>query len=389
MTVELSNFSFPTSIVFGPGAIKTLPDIVKDLKMNNPLLVTDPGLRKTDAYAAVETVLKESHTAYTLSIHVHPNPVEDDVERSGTVFRDNGCDGIIGLGGGSALDTAKAVAVRVTHEGPLTSFEAQIGGYKKITGPLPPIITIPTTAGTGSEVGRAAVIAVPELGRKIIVFSPLLMPKKTIADPELTIGLPPTLTAWTGMDAFTHNLESLTAPIYHPLCDAIAVGGLEQVIAYLERAVKNGTDLEARGGMMMAAMMGAIAFQKDLGAAHSLAHPLSTEFGMQHGLANALCLPPVMRFNVEAAAKHYARLAGLFGLPVHDMPEIEAANAAVGAVENLNQRIGITQKLRDFGIPEDALPKLAKKAFADSCHLTNPRPCTEDILLQLYKEAWS
>ncbi len=388
MTTELSNFSFPTSIVFGAGAVKTLPDCLKELGIKKPLLVTDPGLRKTDAYSAVESVLNEANADYALSTHVHPNPVGDDVEQSGAVFRKNGCDGIIGLGGGSALDTAKAVAVRVAHEGPLTTYEAQFGGYEKITGPLAPIIAIPTTAGTGSEVGRAAVISAPELGRKIIIFSPLLMPKKTIADPELTVGLPAPLTASTGMDAFTHNLESYTAPIFHPLCDSIALGGLELVIKFLERAYKDGTDLEARGGMMMAAMMGAIAFQKDLGAAHSLAHPLSTEFGMQHGLANAICLPPVMRFNREAASKHYARLAGLFGLPINEMSELDAASAAIEAVENLNRKIGITQRLRDCGMPEDALPMLSKKAFEDSCHLTNPRPCTEENLLQLYKDAY-
>nr|HQH72778.1 iron-containing alcohol dehydrogenase [bacterium] len=319
---------------------------------------------------------------------VHPNPVEDDVEQAGARFRKDGCDGVIGLGGGSALDVAKAVAVRVTHDGPLSRYEAQTGGYKLITGPVPPVIAIPTTAGTGSEVGRSAVITIPALGRKIVIFSPLLMPKRAIEDPELTVSLPPLLTASTGMDAFTHNLESLTCPVFHPICDAVALGGLELVIKYLERAVKNGLDLEARGNMMIAASMGAMAFQKDLGAAHSLAHPLSAEYGMQHGMANAVCLPAVMRFNREAAAKEYARVAALFGVNTHGMADIDAADRAIEAVIGLNQRIGIPARLRDCGIPEEGLEKLADKALEDSCHLTNPRPCTREDLLRLYRESW-
>ena len=222
------------------------------------------------------------------------------------------CDGVIGLGGGSAIDVAKAVVVMARHEGALADLEAQAGGMDRMTGPYDPIIAVPTTAGTGSEVGRSSVITSHQLGRKIIIFSPWLMPKRAILDPELTVSLPPFLTAATGMDAFTHCLESLTCPTFHPLCDAIAIHGLELVIRYLERATRDGNDIEARGNMQVAAAMGAIAFQKDLGATHSLAHPLSTAFGLHHGLANALCLPAVMRFNLEAAVPHYARLARLF-----------------------------------------------------------------------------
>ena len=217
------------------------------------------------------------------------------------LYRSAGCDGVIGLGGGSAIDVAKAVVVMARHEGALADLEAQAGGMDRMTGPYDPIIAIPTTAGTGSEVGRSSVITSHQLGRKIIIFSPWLMPKRAILDPELTVSLPPFLTAATGMDAFTHCLESLTCPTYHPLCDAIAIHGLELVIRYLERATRDGKDIEARGNMQVAAAMGAIAFQKDLGATHSLAHPLSTAFGLHHGLANALCLPAVMRFNLETA----------------------------------------------------------------------------------------
>lgn len=385
---ELTTFSFPTSIVYGPGSRNQLGDILKEQRIQKPLLVTDPGLVKTEAYTLIEQTLQRQNIDFVLATDVHPNPIEEDIETCGEIFKQNKCDGIIGLGGGSAMDAAKVIAVRVSHEGDIKEYEAQVGGYAKIKGPLAPIITIPTTAGTGSEVGRAGVITSHALGRKVIIFSPLLMPKKAVIDPELTVGLPPHLTAATGMDAFTHNLESLTSPEFHPLCDAIAVGGLELCIRFLERAVRDGGDLEARGNMMIAAIMGAVAFQKDLGAAHSLAHPLSTEFDVHHGLANAICLPATMRFNREAATAHYARVASLFGRPVHAMTGLEAADAAVEEVEALIKRIGITQRLRDFSVPEESLEMLSHKAFDDSCHKTNARPCTQQDLLKLYKEVW-
>jgi alcohol dehydrogenase class IV len=274
------------------------------------------------------------------------------------------------------------------HDGALTELEWQAGGMERMKGPYDPILTIPTTSGTGSEVGRSSVITSHKLTRKIIIFSPLLMPKRAILDPELTVELPPHLTAATGMDAFTHCLESLTCPVFHPLCDAIAIHGLELCVRYLERAVRNGRDIEARGYMQAAATMGAIAFQKDLGATHSLAHPLSTEFGLNHGLANALCLPAVMRFNVEPASIHYARLATLFDARAGMMARAEAAARSVEEVESMIARIGITRGLRNHGVPRESLGPLSAKAFEDSCHKTNIRPCTPGDLMRLYEESW-
>ena len=385
---DITRFSFPTIVVFGPGAIQQLPECLSEAGIKKPLLVTDPGLKQTEAYSKVTKALKGANIEFGVFAGVHPNPLDEDVENSAKIYQSEGCDGVIGLGGGSALDTAKVVAVRAKHEQPLSDFEAQAGGYKLITNQLPPIIAIPTTAGTGSEVGRGAVITVPSLGRKVLIFSPMLMPTRTIVDPELTVSLPPFLTAATGMDAFTHNLESLTAPIFHPICDAIAVGGIELVWKYLERAVTDGTDIEARGNMMIAAMMGAIAFQKDLGATHSLAHPLSSEFNLHHGLANAVCLPAVMRFNRDAALEQYTRVASIMGIDVRDMSQTEAADKAAEETAALNKRIGLPSQLRDCKVPEDALPGLSKKAFEDSCHLTNPRTCTQEDLLRLYQESW-
>ncbi len=388
MFEEISTFSFPTKIVFGCGAVRRLPQCLQETGIRKPLIVTDPGLRCTTVFDAVASALRGATVPHEVFDRVHGNPVEEDVLESTGLYRSGGCDGAVGLGGGSSLDVAKAVVVMARHQGALAELEAQAGGMDRMTGPYDPIIAIPTTAGTGSEVGRSAVITSHKLGRKIIIFSPWLLPKRAILDPELTVGLPPFLTAATGMDAFTHCLESLTCPVFHPLCDAIAIHGLELVVRYLERATRDGRDIEARGNMQVAATMGAIAFQKDLGATHSLAHPLSTEFGLNHGLANALCLPAVMRFNQEVAASHYARLAAMFGVPVHQLSQREAAARSVSEVEAMIGRIGITRGLRHHKVPQDKLEDLSQKAFEDSCHKTNIRPCTRADLLKLYEESW-
>ncbi len=385
---KIATFSFPTRIVFGVGATRVLPACLEEIGVRRPFVVTDPGLRAAPPFKTVESALQDGGVRYELFDGVHPNPIEEDVVEAAKAYRAADCDGVVGLGGGSAMDVAKATVVIARQEGTLADFEAQSGGMDRLAGPYDPIIAIPTTAGTGSEVGRSAVITSHKLKRKIIIFSPWLMPKRAILDPELTVSLPPFLTAATGMDAFTHCLESLTCPVYHPLCDAIAIHGLELVIRYLERATHDGRDIEARGNMLVAASMGAIAFQKDLGATHSLAHPLSTEFGLHHGLANALCLPAVMRFNLDAAAPHYARLARLYrGSDSNEPNHREAANA-VSMVEVMIEGLGIKRGLRNHGVPRESLEGLSQSAFADSCHKTNIRPCTQDDLLRLYRESW-
>jgi alcohol dehydrogenase class IV len=384
---EITSFSFPTRIVFGRAAVRRIPACLQETGIRKPLVVTDPGLRASPAFGALVSAL--TGISYEVFDQVHGNPVEEDLQGAVELYRRAGCDGVIGLGGGSAIDVAKAVVVMARHEGPLADLEAQAGGMDRITGPYDPIIAVPTTAGTGSEVGRSSVITSPKLGRKIIVFSPWLMPKRAILDPELTVSLPPFLTAATGMDAFTHCLESLTCPVYHPLCDAIAIHGLELVIRFLERATREGQDIEARGNMQVAAAMGAIAFQKDLGATHSLAHPLSTAFGLHHGLANALCLPAVMRFNLPAATPYYARLSRLFDGGGHGEADAEAAAKSIGQVEGMIDRLGIRRGLRNHGIPRESLESLSVSAFADSCHKTNIRPCTQQDLFKLYEESWT
>lgn len=388
MFEKITTFSFPTRIIFGVGATRQVPGCLEENGAHRPLVVTDPGLRAAPPFKAVVSALQGGGVHYEVFDGVHPNPVEEDVVKAAETYRSAGCDSVIGLGGGSAIDVAKATVVMAREEGTLADFEAQAGGMDRLKGPYDPIIAIPTTAGTGTEVGRSSVITSQKLRRKIIIFSPWLMPRRAILDPELTVSLPPSLTAATGMDAFTHCLESLTCPVYHPICDAIAIHGLELIIRYLERATRNGQDIEARGNMLVAASMGAIAFQKDLGATHSLAHPLSTEFGLHHGLANALCLPAVMRFNLDAAAPHYARLARLYRDSNSKETESREAAAAVQLVEGMIERLGIQRGLRNHGVPRKVLEGLSKSAFADSCHKTNIRACTQDDLLRLYQESW-
>ncbi len=388
MFENITTFNFPTRIVFGRGAVRQLPSCLAETGIRKPMIVTDPGLRATPVLATVIAVLTEAGIPHEVFAEVHGNPIEDDVIQSAAQYRAAGCDGAIGLGGGSALDVSKAMVAMARHDGDITELDAFNGGVQRITGPLDPIIAIPTTSGTGSEVGRSAVVTVRKLGRKIFIFHPQLLPQRAILDPELTVGLPGALTAATGMDAFTHCLESYTCPVFHPICDAIAIHGLELVIRYLERATRNGQDIEARGNMQVAATMGAIAFQKDLGAAHSLAHPLSTEFGLNHGLANALVLPAVMRFNIEPAQSHYARLAGLFGVETAKLSRAEAAARAVVEVEALIDRLGLQRGLRNHKVTRESLPMLARKAFDDPCHQTNIRSSTADDLLKMYEASW-
>lgn len=385
---QTGSFSFPTQISFGPGTVRQLAEHLEEAGIVSPLVVTDPGLRDSGVWGVVKDALEGSGVSFTLFSGIEANPREANVEDALEAYRHGKCDGVIGLGGGSSLDVAKVIPVLIANDGPLARYDVQDGGNTDIKGPLPPVIAIPTTAGTGSEVGRCSVITSESLGRKFMVCHPLMMPKMVILDPELTVGLPATLTAYTGMDAFTHNLEALTVRVFHPMCDAIALKGIELVAQNLECAVKNPGDLNARGYMMIAAMMGAVAFQKDLGAAHSLSHALSSVCGMQHGLANAICIVPVMKFNVGVAAAEYALVARCFGINTFDMPDREAAEKAIEAVAELNGRIGIPGSLAQAGVKREQLVTLSRKAFEDGCHLTNPRPCTEKDLLMLYEEAF-
>ena len=387
MANTLSTFSFPTRIVFGSGAIRELGNEAQRLGIERPLLVTDPGVLQCGLAERVITQAQCAGLALRLFSEVSPNPVEKNVLDGLESYRQGNCDAVIGLGGGSPLDTAKAIRLAATHALPLDQYDDQLNGGDKIGANLPPMVAIATTAGTGSEVRRSAVIILKSTNRKTVIFSPHLMPNVALADPELTLGMPPAITAGTGLDALTHNLEAYLALGYHPMCDAIALEGTELALRYLSRAVHQGRDLEARTNMLMAAMMGAVAFQKGLGVVHSLAHPLSSMANLHHGTTNGILLPHVLEFNWESSIDRPRDLALAMELDVSHRPASGAADAVIARVRKLLDEVGIPSHLAAFGVTREMIPALAKKAMEDACHLSNPRPCTEADMAALYEQA--
>ncbi len=365
-------FSFPTQIVFGVGALQELPRRLTELGVHRPLVVTDAGLVATSSFRRFEAV---AASRWQIFSGVHPNPSVADVEAATAAFQSGQCDAVIALGGGSALDVGKVIRLRLKRpEKSLAKFD-----FNADWSGLAPCITIPTTAGTGSEVGRSSVIIMDH--RKTGVFHPALLADLVILDPELTRGLPASLTAATGADALTHCIESFTSPVVHPLCDGIALEGIHLLVQSLALAVKNGDDLAARGRLQLAAMMGGIAFQKDLGATHSLAHPLSSLCGLHHGTANALCLPLVMEWNAVRVPGLYRRVGIACGL---DQP---GDTATIQFIRALLAEIGLPPGLRAHGVNESHLDALTTQAFEDRCHLTNPVPVTREDLRKLYQRA--
>lgn len=375
----ISTFSFPTKIVFGAGALDSLSAAVKEIGGKRPLLVTDKGLVASGIVAQVEEKFKQAHFNYAAFDEVASNPIEDNVIAGVACYKNEGCDCIVAVGGGSPLDMGKAIALMSTHAWPMEQYDDKIDGWQRITANVPRVITIPTTAGTGSEVGRSTVITLKSTQRKTVIFSPYLMPRVAICDPTLTLNLPAKLTAATGMDALTHCLEAYVAKGFHPMCDGIALQGLKLIGRSLLRAVENGEDLDARSDMMMAASMGAVAFQKGLGVCHSLAHPLSSIAGLHHGLANAIMLPYVLKFNQSVVAERFAEVAAaLKGDHTRDAADI---------ISEMNSRLGIPEKLSEVGVQREQIPALTEQAFDDACHLLNPRPVTREDLRALYEAA--
>ena len=331
----------------------------------------------------VQQVLEAAGLAVAVFDKVDPNPVESNVSSGVAAFKAHKADFIVSLGGGSPLDVGKLIALKSTHDRPLHEYDDAIGGDALITSNVPPIITVPTTAGTGSEVGRSGVVTLEATGRKTVIFSPYFMAKVAILDPELTATMPARITAATGFDALTHCLEAYCSLGDHPMADAIALGGLELCAKSLARAVESaskllekGSDFEARGDMMKAAMMGAVAFQKGLGACHSLAHPLSSEKHLHHGLSNALCLPAVVEFNDDAIHPKLERIRGILSPQAKSLAE---------GLRAIRARIGLPGGLRAEGVTESDIPKLAEKAIEDACHRCNPKPVTKNDLAKLYE----
>jgi 4-hydroxybutyrate dehydrogenase len=376
MAEPLVTWSFPTTIAFGAGAVSAVAGHVKRLGAARALVVCDAGVVRVGIAERVRGLLEAGGVSASVFDKVDANPVEKNVFDGVAAYRGHGAACIVSVGGGSPLDAGKLIALKVTHDRPLADYDDAIDGGNLIGANVPPIVTIPTTAGTGSEVGRSGVVTLAATGRKTVIFSPHLLAKVALLDPELTRSMPPRVTAATGFDALTHCLEAYCSIGDHPMADAIAIGGLELCARHLSAAVDRGDDLGARGGMMKAAMMGAVAFQKGLGACHSLAHPLSSEKGMHHGLANALCLPAVVDFNQAAAAERLDRVRAILD------PQAKTCGDALRA---LRRRVGLPEGLRAEGVDEGDIAKLGQKAIEDACHRSNPRPVTREDLEALYR----
>lgn len=377
-----SIFTFPNRVLFGAGASGWLAAELDRLGMHRPLIVTDPGLLATGLVGRVIAPLGESAVVHSA---VQANPTEADVLSGLERYREAGCDGIVGLGGGSPIDAAKAIRLLVGHPGRLADYDLTQGGIDRIRPEMPPMIAIPTTAGTGSEAGRGALIQLPQTGRKTIVLSPHLLPSSAICDPELTLGLPPVLTAATGMDALTHCVESFLSPTFHPICDGIAVEGLRSIFKGLETAVNDGSNLEARSAMMMGALLGGISFHKGLGVVHSLSHALGSEGRAHHGTLNAILLPHGLRFNRSAASPRIAELARRMGLGRSG----DAEGHLITLTELLLARLPLPRRLGDVpGLARDQIPHYARLAMLDHCHRTNPRPCSQADFEELLQRAW-
>jgi alcohol dehydrogenase class IV len=378
--MAISQFNFPTIIRFGAGAIAELPDYLKKNNLNHPLIVTDPTVAQLGFFKAIVSDLKAKGFAVDIFSDIHKNPVKSDVYKGGDAWDQTGSDCIIGIGGGAALDVARAIVLRVNHREDLFKYDDLIGGDIYVTNDVPHFITIPTTSGTGSEVGRSAIIADDVTHQKKILFSPKLLARIVFADPMLTMELPPFITAATGMDALTHNMEAFLAKNYHPLADGIALEGMRLAALSLETAT-NRPDVESRSNMLMASMMGAIAFQKGLGVVHSMAHPLSSLLDTHHGLANAVNIPYGLRYNIAGFEDRFRRMARTLEL------KDESGEAVIQYLFDLNTKIGIPHRLRDIGVKEEHLETLADLAFADFAHPNNPKPVSRADFRVLYGEA--
>ena len=385
--LSVVELSWPTRVVLGPGALARLPAHLARLGVRRPLVVTDAGVVKAGLAARVHATLEAAGLRAERFEDVQPNPTDRDAAEGLAAYRRGGCDGLVAVGGGSSIDAAKLVQLLTTHEPPLSRYDDAAGGDRFVRDDLPPLVAIPTTAGTGSEVGRSGVATLPDTGRKTVIFSPYLMPRVAICDPELTAALPPRLTATTGMDAFTHGLEAYLAAGFHPLADAVALDAVRRAARSLPVAVSSPGDLHARTDMMVAAMEGAMAFQKGLGAAHALAHALTPIAGLHHGLANAVVLPAVVAFVRPAAGPRLAQVAIAMGADPR-AGEAALADGAAAQVRALAAGVGIPGRLRDAGVREEDLPRVAASAIQDASHRTSPRPCTERDLLAIARAAF-
>ena len=377
-----ANWNYPTNIKAGAGRVKELPGLCRDMGMQSPLLVTDPGLAELPMIAQVMDMLKAAKLSPGLYTAIKSNPNGENVAEGVSCYGDNGHDGVIAFGGGSALDAAKAIALMVGQDRPLWDFEDIGDNWTRVNvAGMAQVIALPTTAGTGSEVGRAAVITDRENHVKRIIFHPSMLPSQVILDPQLTVGLPASLTAATGMDALSHNLEALCSPFYHPMADGIAVEGISLVHRYLARAVADGSDIEARTQMLVCSSMGATAFQKGLGAMHALAHPLGALYDAHHGTLNAILMPYVLKANRSAIEEKINRLNRYLGL----------ANSGFDGfldwVVELRAQLGIPHALAAINIDDRDSETVGRMAVADPSAGGNPINLRNEDYQRIFQDA--
>ena len=378
----IGNWNYPTAIRFGAGRISELPDACRVLGMERPLLVTDPGLAGLPMIANAMADCRSAGLGCDLFADVQGNPVAANVTAGVDAFRAGGHDGVIAFGGGSALDVGKAVALMVGQTRPIWDFEDREDWFTRVNvGGMAPVVAVPTTSGTGSEVGRASVITDERDHTKKIIFHPRMLPALVIADPELTLGLPPNITAAVGMDALSHNLEAFCSPFYHPLAQGVALEGMRLVKEWLPLACQQGGNLTARAHMMAASTMGASAFQKGLGAMHAMSHPCGAVLNTHHGLTNAVVMPYVLVFNRSAIDERMTALARYLDLP---QPSFQAVLDWVLA---LRKEIGIPADLAALGVTEGHIGQLAEMAAVDPSAGSNPLPLTVENLTTLFTNA--
>ena len=380
---ELSaNWNYPTNIKAGAGRVNELPGLCREMGMQSPLLITDPGLAALPMLAQVLDKLKTAGLHAGLFSAIKANPSGENVDEGVSFYRANGHDGVIAFGGGSALDAAKAVALMVGQDRPLWDFEDIADNWTRVdVAGMAPLIALPTTAGTGSEVGRASVITDPSKHVKRIIFHPAMLPDQVILDPQLTVGLPAPLTAATGMDALSHNLEALCSPFYHPMAEGIAIEGIRLVHRYLPRAVADGNDIEARTQMLVCSSMGATAFQKGLGAMHALAHPLGALYDAHHGTLNAILMPYVLKANRSAIDEKITRLARYLGLAAAGF------DGFLDWVIELRAQLGIPNTLAEINIDDKDSKMIGTMAVADPSAGGNPICFSNDEYQRIFEDA--
>lgn len=374
------NYNFPTLVRFGNGVSEEVGAYLKAQGLKKALVVSDAALTKLAIFEKVVASIKSAGLQVSVFSDIAKNPVKSNVMAGVDVYLKNNCDCIVGFGGGASMDVARAIALKAHHPLDLFAYDDAKGGDRFVTEKVPFFVTIPTTSGTGSEVGRSTVISDDATHEKKILFSPKLMPSKVFADPGLTMGLPAFVTATTGMDALTHNIEAYLSKGFSPLCDGVALEGLRLIGESLEKATLH-PDLESRSKMMMGALMGATAFQKGLGVVHSLAHPLSTLVDMHHGLANAIMLPYGMEFNKSVSGPRMTIMAQTLGL------KDTSPDSFIAWIRELNKKIKIPAKLSEQNVNSSHVEKLAELAINDPCHSCNEKPVTKKDFVEIYQKA--